>query len=432
MNEVAAILMTHEEEDHLAPLRAGTPVELLPFAGGAHVVDFTLMELTAADISPIVVPVPPGSGLLARHVRKRANRSAVRTPEVGQAPGPTAGDVLKTALRFLDNRTRQVVVCTGKNVHYLDLEAGLAHHRACGADATLMTLAIPSRDAWYPGQAEGGCGKGPKVAAPLDKRAGPLPFGLAVTEDLSGKVSAVRRTTLTTMETGEDSAGAESAALVADTLVVERPVLTDVLGKTGPILDFFDFLTALVSHVNVAVARMDFAGAADARHWYRPIGTISRYWTAHRHFLHHVQQDPSFLSRLTPRSVYVERGFDGKVTNAIVPRGFSLPGGRIRDAVIGGNVRMGRRVWIQEAVIHEEAEVDDGCTIRLGILARGARVTGRARLDPRRRRPGSQLVKQEGVTLVPRGVLVRGPAKIPRPGANLPLDIACARAASSA
>ncbi len=444
MNRVVTVIMVGTDGDALHPLTDGEPVERLRFAGAFRVIDFALMNCARPGLSRVVAPVGPGNAALARHLRNARGTLGVRVPILSPTAPARPMDVLEASLRFLDRSVDDVLVILGKNVHRLDYAGVLARHRASGASATVVSLPRSGREAMdtAPGGVLDGCGGDRRGCRKNVSRSALLEAGthsgIWVDADSGGRVSRVYRVSPDALPPERRGDGATTkcsrSGFVADGLVFARGALVELVGAVDgrAVGDFFDLIVETTKLFDVEAGLSGPDSEEFAKSWYRQIGAIHRYWAAHVAYLRQWQANHGHSEdwKLPRGVVYVGEGHGGRVTNAIVPATLADVGGRIRNAVVSPGVRLGRRIWIEDSIVHDGAEVDEGCAVRNGILACGARVTGRARVDPRRSRPGSQVVTSGGITVVPRGVLVRGPAKIPRPGGNLPRTIDEARSAA--
>lgn len=400
MKRVTAFILAGGDGRQMAPLTDQETKAAVPFGGGFKLIDFTLLNCARSGVLRAVALVQHKPESLLSHLRNPPREIIgqvnLRTsgPAVDEHYAGTA-DAVRKNLRFVDWTVDHVLVLPADQICRMDYSRMVGFHTEREADVTVATLEIPREDALRYGVvvADGE----DRLLEYADKPSDPAP--LPGTEDRSRVAMGV--------------------------YVFKRDVLAqlvDPLGEIGP-THFSEVISrALAEHRVLCYdpARLDpeFAG------YWREIGSLQHFWKASMEFLSEWRNLlKEEAGALLPRGlVYVENGFDGRVTNSFVPATLELYDGEIRDSVLAPSVQIKGRVQISESVIQANVVIEDGCEVRKAILDRDSRLTGEARVDPRRTRPGSQIRTISGLTVVPRGVLVRGPAKIPRPTASMPRD----------
>jgi glucose-1-phosphate adenylyltransferase len=401
MKRVTAFILAGGEGRRMASLTDHEAKPAVPFGGGFKLIDFTLLNCARSNVHRAVAIVQHQPETLTSHLRNppREIIGAVnlRTaqPAVDEHYTGTA-DAVRMNLRFIDWTVDHVLIAPADLVYRMDYSRMLEAHVAHDADVTLATLDLPREDTSRYGV----------LAADEDGRVLEYAFRPSEPRPLPG--------------------AGDRSRVAMGVYLFKRDVLShliDPLSGPAPAQLAEDVIPlALAEHrvfaFQPAVHDPEFSG------YWRDINTLHDFWQANMEFLHEWRNLlKEEAGALLPRGLmYVENGFEGRVINSFVPSGLELFDGEIRDSVISPSVQLKGRVPISESIVQAGVVIEDGCEVRKAILDREARLTGEARVAPRRMRPGSQIKTISGLTVVPRGVLVRGPAKIPRPTASMPRE----------
>jgi mannose-1-phosphate guanylyltransferase len=238
---------------------------------------------------------------------------------VEEEPLGTAGP-LRLALDegVLDER---LLVLNGDVLTDMDLTAELAQHERTGARATLALIAVEDTASYgvVPTDAED------RVEAFLEKSEGPAP-------------------------TNRVNAGA---------YVVEREVVESLIPAGRAVSFEREVFPAMVGNGL-------FGYAADG--YWIDIGTPERYLEATYDLL-----AGTVRSGLPPRDV----------TGSLVGEGCLTSGAHIGpQSVLGSHCSVGSDSCVERSVLHDRVIVGADCVVREAVLARGARVGDRARVEP--------------------------------------------------
>ncbi len=401
MKRVTAFILAGGEGQRMSPLTDAEAKPAVLFGGGFRLIDFALMNCARSGVGRAIALVQHHSETLLSHLRNpprevigQVNLRTVQ-PDLDDRFLGTA-DAVRKNLRFADWTVDHVLIIPADMVYRMDFSRMLEFHQANQADLTMATLQIPREEASRYGV----------VQIDADGR-------VEGYEDLPNEPKAVQ--------------GQGDRSLVSMGIYLfKREVLNQLLMPAGPSLplDFSrDVFPSAVSEYQVLSYEPAVHDVSNTTYW-RDIATLEDFWRANMEFL---DQWGQLLKEeggaLLPRGVvYVKNGFDGRVVNSLIPAHLELLEGEIRNSVLAANVQIKGRVQIVDSIVLSGAVIEDGCEVRKAILDQDSRLTGEARVDPRRNRPGSQIRTLQGLTVVPRGVLVRGPAKIPRPCASMPRE----------
>ncbi|MFN2504718.1 MAG: sugar phosphate nucleotidyltransferase, partial [Acidimicrobiales bacterium] len=150
--------------------------------------------------------------------------------------------------------------------------------------------------------------------------------------------------------------------------------------------------------------------------YWRDVGTVASYWTAHRDLV--CQNVPELDDRdwpiltLAPERPPARLGPTAEVDHALVSPGCVVDG-RVVRSVLGPGVVVAEGALVRDSVLFEDCVVESGAVVDTAILDREAQVGKDARV-------GAESAGAEGVTLlgagasVPAGETVGAGGRVPR------------------
>jgi glucose-1-phosphate adenylyltransferase len=396
-NNVMALVMAGGQGSRLHPLTDKRSKPAVPFGSRYRIVDFVLSNLVNSGIFTIYLLVQYKSQSLIEHIRKAWTISplfpdqfvTVVPPQMLEGHGWFQGtaDAVSQNLNLIENLHPELVLVFGADhVYRMDINQMIGFHLEREADVTVATLPVP-----------------------LEQSSS---FGI-IAADPDGRIREFqekpRHATPMPGDPGRAYASMGNYLFSAGVLVralreAHRHGETDFGAHVLPRM--------LVSH---RVFAYDFASngipglkAYEEPVYWRDVGTIDAYFEAHRDVL---GAEPRF-DLFNPQWPVFSSNYQGPVARVIR--------GEIDNCLLGSateihNARLRNSIVRREAVVEEDAEIEDCIIMDYVRISRGARlrraIVDRHNLieknihigyDPEedRRR---YTVSPSGVVVVPRG-----------------------------
>jgi glucose-1-phosphate adenylyltransferase len=392
----------------LAPLTAERAKAAVPFGGLYRLVDFALSNLVNGGISRICVLTQYKSHSLDQHLATAWGPGSTLGGRVLAVPaqqwrGPHwqagSADAIYQSLSLLDeHRPDLVVVCGADHVYRMDPEQMIDQHVARGAGVTVSAIPMPRAQASDFGVMQAGA-DGHTIEAFAEKPASP-----------------------------PGRAGRPDESLVSMGLYVFDPdVLIEALHKDAADDDSKhsmggDIIPRLARER--AAHAYDFrqnevpgASAQDRCYW-RELGTIDSYFTAHMDLC---AADPPLnlyndrwpivtrVSCWPPAKFVLEDGDQpGRAVNSVISAGAIVSGALISNSVLSPGVRVEGRSRVNRAVILHNARVQRHAVVENAILDKDVDVLEGATVGVDREHDCARgfVVSAGGVTVVSKGQVV--------------------------
>jgi len=396
----------------LLPLTLYRSKPAVPFGGIYRIIDFVLSNFVNSGIRSIYVLTQFKSQSLAEHLYRawagsnlRPGHFLIPVPAQMQTGGEvwysgTADAITQNLNLVRDTRPDLVCIFGGDHVYFMDISRMLRAHVAAKADVTIAALRVPRADAARFGVLEcrpDGTVRGfhEKVDAPPS-----LP----------------------------DDPGHCYASM--GNYVFQREVLCEVLGHDARSNDSShdfgrDILPAMVERGRRVLA-YDFENSrlpgrpADQRNLYwRDVGTLDAYYEASLD-LREVVPKLDLYNREWPinalgstaapaKFVHDSGGRVGEAHQSVIGPGSILSGGRVRDCVLGRNVRIHSYAEIDASVLFDGVTVERGCRVRRTIVDKDVTLPEGAAVgfDPEADRARGWTVTKSGLTVIPKQPVVR-------------------------
>ena len=394
---ILALVLAGGEGTRLHPLTQHRSKPAVPFGGRFRIVDFVLSNLVNSKIFSIYLLVQYKSQSLIEHIRRSwllapifpEQFIAVVPPQMREGPEWFQGtaDAVYQNLGLVEKRSPDLVVVFGADhIYRMDVRQMVSFHLRSHADVSIAALPVPIE--------------------------GASAFGI-IDADQDGSVRNF-------CEKPSDPSPMPGDPARAFASMGNYIFTTDVLIKAlreGHRLGEKDFGKDLLPRLiqTQRVFAYDFCGnrvpgvrASEEQAYWRDVGTIDAYFSAHQDLL---GAEPKF-DLFNPRWRIGSSNYQGpspkflhaELDNSIISAGGLIKGARIRNSIVRREVFIEEDVELDECVIMDYAVLRKGARLRRTIVDRyntieaGDRIGYDADADRRR-----FTVTDSGIVVVPRG-----------------------------
>ena len=394
---ILALVLAGGEGTRLHPLTQHRSKPAVPFGGRFRIVDFVLSNLVNSKIFSIYLLVQYKSQSLIEHIRRSwllapifpEQFIAVVPPQMREGPEWFQGtaDAVYQNLGLVEKRSPDLVVVFGADhIYRMDVRQMVSFHLRSHADVSIAALPVPIE--------------------------GASAFGI-IDADQDGSVRNF-------CEKPSDPSPMPGDPARAFASMGNYIFTTDVLIKAlreGHRLGEKDFGKDLLPRLiqTQKVFAYDFCGnripgirASEEQAYWRDVGTIDAYFSAHQDLL---GAEPKF-DLFNPRWRIGSSNYQGpspkflhaELDNSIISAGGLIKGARIRNSIVRREVFIEDDVELDECVIMDYAVLRKGARLRRTIVDRyntieaGDRIGYDADADRRR-----FTVTDSGIVVVPRG-----------------------------
>lgn len=401
MNRVLGFIMAGGKGERLFPLTRERSKPSVPFGGKYRIIDFVLSNFVNSGVRSLYVLVQYKSQSLIEHLRVAWPGTGLTSEHfitlvppqqrfVGEALYRGTADAISQNLNLVRDYDPDLIVIFGADhIYRMDVRHMIDVHLAKGADATIACIPVPLQDA-----------KG---------------FGVAGT-DADGKIIEwVEKSNNPPHIPGDPTRAYASMG----NYVFSRRALEEMLYEDCRRSTDHDFGRTIVPEMipHGKVYAFDFMSQAiegaqpgEERGYWRDVGTLESYWSAHMDCL---GRNPKFnlYNRRWPirtgaSNMPPARIFQSDVHDSLIGEGCFLDGARVKRCVLGRGVVIEPNCEIEDSIIMDYTTIGHGTRVNRAIVDRhntiGAGLTlGIDAVADRRR---GFTVDKSGLTVVARGI----------------------------
>ncbi|SNS44697.1 glucose-1-phosphate adenylyltransferase [Micrococcales bacterium KH10] len=407
---VLAIVLAGGEGRRLMPLTKHRAKPAVPFGGIYRLVDFPLSNLANSNYLHMVVLTQYKSHSLDRHIAKTWRMSPLLGNYVAPVPAQQrvgkhwylgSADAIYQCLNIIEDERPDIVVVVGADhVYRMDFSQMVDAHIASGAQITVAGIRQPIELASEFGVIDIDPDSRDRIRAFLEKPTNPQGLPDSPDEILASMGNYVFDADALVEAVTQDADNAESKHDMGGDIVpyfVER-------GTAG----FYDFKDNEVP------------GSTDRdRAYWRDVGTIDAYYEANKDL---IEITPVFNlynydwplhtgnTGMPPaKFVHAGPGRLGHAADSIVSPGVLISGAMAMGSVLSPGVHLHSWASVNDSVLLDNVEVHRHAQVHRAILDKNVVVTERARigLDPEEDRARGFIVTESGLTVVPRGMVVK-------------------------
>jgi glucose-1-phosphate adenylyltransferase len=405
---VLGIVLAGAPGRRLMPLTAERAKAAVPFGGLYRLVDFTLSNLVNGGVRRICVLTQYKSHSLDRHLASSWGPGCAPADHVIPVPaqhsrGPSwqvgSADAVYQSLGLLDeHRPDLVVICGADHVYRMDPEQLIDQHLAWGAGVTVSSIPMPRAAATDFGVVQAAA-DGHSIEAFTEKPASPAGRAGRPDEALVSMGVYVFNPDVLIEALQKDAADDDSGHSMGGDIIPR-------LARDGA-AHAYDFRQNVVPG----------ASARDRSYW-RELGTIDSYFTAHMDLcavlppLNLYNDHWPIVARVAcrPPAKFVHEDGDrpGQTVTSVVSAGAIVSGALVRNSVLAPGARVDGRSRVNRAVILNNARVHRGAVVENTILDKDAAVLAGATVgvDKEHDRARGLVVSADGVTVVSKGQVV--------------------------
>ncbi len=393
------------------PLTEARAKPAVPFGGVYRLVDFALSNLVNSGYRHLVVLTQYKSHSLDRHIARTWRLSSILGDYVAPVPAQQrlgkhwylgSADAIYQCLNIIDDERPDIVVVTGADhVYRMDFSQMVSAHLASGAEFTVAGIRQPVALADQFGVIETDAADPERITAFREKPSDPVAL-----PDSPGEILASMGNYVANVDALVEAVTADAAS---------DHTKHDMGGDVVPW--FVDRGQAAVYDF----IRNDVPGSTDRdRDYWRDVGTIDSYYEANKDL---IAVTPVFnlYNRSWPvqagirphlppaKFVHAGRGRLGHAADSIVSPGVVISGATAVGSILSPGVHLHSWSAVSDSVLMDDVEVQRHAQVHRAILDKGVTVMERARvgLDPEQDLARGFTVTESGLTVVPKGAVVK-------------------------
>ncbi len=408
---VLAIVLAGGEGKRLMPLTEARAKPAVPFGGLYRLVDFALSNLANSGYLHIVVLTQYKSHSLDRHISKTWRMSPLLGNFVAPVPAQQrvgkrwylgSADAIFQCLNIIDDERPDIVVVVGADhVYRMDFSQMVDAHIESGARMSVAAIRQPISMANQFGVIETEPGDPARIKAFLEKPEHPVGLADSPNEILASMGNYV---------------------IDADALV--DAVTADDANKDSRHDMGGDIVPAFVANGEAAVydfIRNDVPGSTDRdRDYWRDVGTIDSYYEANKDLIAitpvfnlYNEEWPLYTGYTgLPPAKFVHAGGNnrlGHAVDSIVSPGVLISGAQASGSILSPGTHLHSWATITDSVLLDDVQVHRRAKVQRAILDKNVIVNEDATvgLDPELDRARGFTVTESGLTVVPKGTVVK-------------------------
>jgi glucose-1-phosphate adenylyltransferase len=407
---VLAIVLAGGEGKRLMPLTKDRAKPAVPFGGLYRLVDFALSNLVNSGFLQIVVLTQYKSHSLDRHVARTWRMSPLLGNYVAPVPAQQrigkhwylgSADAIYQCLNTIEDERPDIVVVVGAdNIYRMDFEQMVESHVDSGAEFTVAGIRQP-------------IGMSDQFGVIRTDRDDPR----RITEFLE------KPTDVEGLPDSPDEILASMGNYVANADALVEAVIRDADDASSNHDMGGDIVPYFVERGSAGVydfINNDVAGSTDRdRHYWRDVGTLDAYYDAN---IDLISVNPVFnlynhewplytgYTGLPPaKFVHAGPGRLGHAADSLVSPGTIVSGATVTGSVLSPGVNLHSWSSVSDSVVMDGTDIGRHAQVHRAILDKNVVVQERARvgLDHEHDRSRGFVVSESGITVVPKGTVVR-------------------------
>lgn len=392
------------------PLTADRAKPGVPFGGIYRLIDFALSNLVNSHYLQIVVLTQYKSHSLDRHITKTWRMSHLLGNFVASVPAQQrvgkhwylgSADAIYQCLNIISDERPDIVIVVGADhVYRMDFKQMVDAHIESGAQLSVAGIRQPIALADQFGVIDTDPTDATKIRAFLEKPTDPV--GLP---DSPGEVLASMGNYVFDADALVEAVTQDAASLTSRHDMGGDIVPMFVERGTAAVYDFI---------------RNDVPGSTDRdRDYWRDVGTLDSYYEANRDLMA-VQPVFNLYNELWPlytgyvglppaKFVHASGGRVGHAVDSIVSPGVIVSGGQAAGSVLSPGVVLHSWSSVADSVLMDNVEVQRHAQINRCIIDKNCVIEENVRVgfDPEVDRARGLTVTESGLTVIPKGTIVR-------------------------
>ncbi|MGO1317864.1 MAG: glucose-1-phosphate adenylyltransferase [Cellulomonadaceae bacterium] len=407
---ILAVVLAGGEGKRLMPLTKDRAKPAVPFGGIYRLVDFALSNLVNSGYLQIIVLTQYKSHSLDRHITKTWRMSQLLGNYVAPVPAQQrvgkhwylgSADAIYQCLNiFRDEKPDIVVVVGADHVYRMDFSQMVDAHIASGAEITVAGIRQPIELAKEFGVIDTDPSDPAKIRAFLEKPEAPVGLADSPGEVLASMGNYVVNADALIDAVTKDAANSNSRHDMGGDIV---PAFVEK-GTAG----VYDFI------------RNDVPGSTDRdRDYWRDVGTLDAYYDANKDLisitpvfnLYNYQWKlyTGYIGVPPAKFVHASSGRMGHAVDSLISPGVIISGGEVAGSVVSPGAYLHSWSSVEDSVLMDDVVVERHAQVRRAIIDKEVRVEENARIgfDPELDRKRGLTVTESGLTVVPKGTVIR-------------------------
>ena len=351
-NNMLAMILAGGRGSRLHDLTKKVAKPAVSYGGKYRIIDFPLSNCANSGIDVVGVLTQYESILLNSYVAagRRWGLDAKNSGVYVLPPREKAdanldvyrgtADAISQNIDFIDSFSPEyLLILSGDHIYKMDYSEMLAHHKACGADATIAVIEVPLKEASR--------------------------FGIMNTNE-SGRIIDFEE------KPKEPKSNLASMGIyIFDWKQLRKLLLADIKNPDSNHDFGKDIIPAMLKEDRRLYA-WKFKG------YWKDVGTIDSLWEANMDLLDKNNEldlsDPSwkiYTEDVTSTPHYI--GENGVVNRAFITQGCVIDG-EVKNSVLFTHAKVGKGAKVYDSVLMPDAEVGDGAVLHRVIVADGVKI----------------------------------------------------------
>ncbi|KAF0182509.1 MAG: glucose-1-phosphate adenylyltransferase [Nitrospirae bacterium] len=403
--KVLAFILAGGKGERLFPLTSFRSKPSVPFGGRYRIVDFVLSNFVNSQMYSIYLLVQYKSQSLIEHVRQHWNLSsmvkdhfvAVVPPQMRMGPEwfqGTADAVFQNINLIKDHRSEHVLIFGADHIYRMDIRQMLDFHLANDAAVTVAARPVPIEQASAFGVIAADSGH--RITGFQEKPEAPAAMPGDPSRAYASMGNYIFRTDV----------------LIDSLVKAQRKKEHDFGANIIPGL----VPTGRVFAYDFAANIIPESKPYEETGYWRDVGTISAYFTAHQDLL---GEQPAFdiFNDAWPVHPSSSESPATKIlccdiSNSIIAEGSLIKGASIKNSIIRSGAMIEEGVTIEDCIISERVTLKKGVRLKRVIIDKFNTINEREQIgyDPDKDRFRC-FVDQSGIAIIPRAGRISGPFK---------------------
>jgi len=365
MRNALGVLLAGGQGERLWPLTRDRAKPAVPFGGTYRIIDITLSNCINSELRRVFVLTQYKALSLNRHVRDGWSHLVglgefieVIPPQMRVSTNwyqGTADAVYQNIYSIGSERSSYVFILSGDHIYKMDYQKMLSFHVEMGADATVATIEMP-----------------PEEAA--------LRFGIVVADE-NGRITEFQEKPAepTRSRFNPSKVNASMGVYIFNTQLL-IPILIADAEDPNSSHDFGkDILPKILGKYRLYAYNFIDENKKEALYW-RDVGTVDAYYDANMDL---VSVNPEFnvYDKNWPlrtkvhqypaaKFVFADENRMGVAWDSIVCPGCIISGGKVRNSVVGYDVRVNSYCEVEGCIIYNHVNIGRHSRIRNAIIDR--------------------------------------------------------------
>ncbi|MBI5209050.1 MAG: glucose-1-phosphate adenylyltransferase [Elusimicrobia bacterium] len=406
MDKVLVVLLAGGKGERLDPLTRDRAKPAVPFGGMYRIIDMTLSNCINSGLRKMLVLTQYMSRSLDQHMREAWR--FISRPQLGEFIDPlppqqrtgeewytgTAAAIQQNKATIQHVNPEFLLVLSGDHIYKMDYRHLIETMVSAKADMAISAIEVPTDQ----------CRN----------------FGI-LEVDAENKVVAFKEKP----EQAIPIPGRSDMCLASMGIYAFKPKLLfelldqDIADKTSTRDIGRDIVPRMMARGKVVACPFVDENKKAFKYW-RDVGTIDSYWEAHMDL---VSVDPLFnlydtdwpiymkpMQAPPPKFVFSQEGPGGRMgvaTDSLICNGSIISGGRVRNSVIGSNVRVNSYAEIRESILFDGVEIGRHARVQRAIIDKFVHVPEGMSIgydieEDRKR----FFVSPSGIVVIPKGMVL--------------------------